>query len=314
MSNNYFAVNNLKKIIGSKLYKVRNPRNSIPKIVRRRAAISSNNSIEITPKPELAELLKTGACSLKNCIPAESIESWHSMYGIHESNFSSALGNYGFPFYNAQLHSLLTDSLLLTTIKTYFQLIYNKAPVLQVIPNIVITSPLIEQNSFQRGVHNFPANWHVDYNSEFTVHIPLTTISSRTSHTKYLSGSHVSLLRPSLRKEEVDTSDVKCCSAVLGEALLIDVDGWHRAHLVPNTCRILIQLKFTTGNDALSFPEDSIPQKLIDNVMRTKTSCLNYHNIRSQLKSDLEFLESIGEFDPMISILKDNMKNYELYL
>ena len=80
---------------------------------------------------------------------------------------------------------------------------YGCKPVLQCIPYLVITYPNVSHEKFIPKQHNFPANWHTDYQSEFSIHLPIVEINSSNTHTMYAAKTHVSFLKAPKKESQI---------------------------------------------------------------------------------------------------------------
>ena len=297
-----------------RLGRLRNPKESIPKVVRKRRAIRRLRSrVDSSPESNnLLELLDSGFLRFVNCLDHGLIGSWKDRYGIKESNFLRAEGNISVPFFNAEMDGLLANGALIDLLREYYRWMYGSPPILQMIPSLVVTYPNIDQKDFSLGAHNFPASWHVDFRSEFTIHIPLEEISDKTPHTRYCAGSHTSLLRTAKRGHDSHERVVSCFGAP-GDALMLDVEGWHRGQLEGHGFRAFIQLKFTLGNDLLT-PEVLSGAKLEKNVLRAKESTKNYEELKQQLTADRRYLLEQIRAGSARGVLKDGARYYDSYL
>ena len=296
------------------LGRLKNPKKIIPKIVRRRRAIRRLGSRIDSSRQlnNLLELLDSGFLRFENCLDPDLIASWKDRYGIKESNFVRAEGNISFPFFNAGMHGLLGKGALIDLLQDYYRWMYGSPPILQMIPALVVTYPNVAQGDFKQGAHNFPANWHVDFRSEFTIHIPLEEISDKTPHTRYCAGSHTSLLRPAKSGHDSHKRVVRCFGAP-GDALMLDVEGWHRGQLEAHGFRAFIQLKFTLGNDLLT-PNVLSGKKAEKNVLLAKESTKNYDKLKQQLAADRQYLIEQVRSGSAGGVLKDGAQYYDSYL
>lgn len=234
-------------------------------------------------------LLTNGMVLAKNLISKTTINNWVNRYHIKSDSFQECEGNISFPFYNKDFHNLLFNSDFLGYLNSYYDLIYGKKPVLQTMPALIITKPEMYQHNFSSTNHNFPAVWHTDYLSEFTIHIPLVEINSKTNHTKYLLKSHTNFLIPPVGTTKVNEINNTNCFADIGDTLFIDVDGWHRGHLEKGSFRAMIQLKYTIGNNELIFdPNNPKIKKALD---RTEKNTKNYDFLKNVFKEDYEFFK-----------------------
>ena len=272
-----------------------------------------NNLSSFAMPNELLSLLNLGFVKFTNGIDHSLLTKWSEDYGIKKSNFLPTNGNISVPFFNAEMHALLTGSNLIDLLKDYFVQMYGVPPMLQMVPTLVITHPNVEQQTYIKGVQNFPAHWHYDYPSEFTIHIPLTKITIETTHTKYIKRSHLSLLSSPPTETSVLKDQIVSCFSVPGDVILFDVDGSHRAQLEVKGFRALIQLKFTAGNDILDIKSFSIP-KMQKNILRTKQSYIHYEQIKKRLSFDKQYIQEQDTFNPMLTILNDCIQYYDFYL
>lgn len=240
-------------------------------------------------KNEFYHLLLNGMVLAENIIDKNIIKNWISKYNIYDENFIACKGNISFPFYNKEFHNIMFNSDFLYYLNKYYDLAYGKKPVMQQMPALVITKPDMNQLDFSFGSDNFPAVWHTDYLTEFTVHIPIVDINSKTNHTKYLNGSHTNFFAPPVGAVKVNETNNTNCFARAGDALFIDVDGWHRGHLEKGSFRAMIQLKYTIGNDQLTFQPNNAKTKnaLERTIMNTK----HYDSLKNVFKEDYEFFK-----------------------
>lgn len=247
--------------------------------------------VESKEKSEFFHLLSDGMVLSKSIIDAATIKSWITRYNISKDNFKECEGNLSFPFYNKELHDILFKSDFLKYLNSYYELVYGKKAVLQSIPSLVITKPMMNQKDF-RSEHNFPAVWHTDYITEFTIHIPLFNIDDSTNHTKYIIKSHTNYLIPPVGASKVDETNAVDCFANVGDVLFIDVDGWHRGHLEKGSFRAMIQLKYTIGNDPLYFDPDNSKQKAA--IIRLEKNTHDYPYLKSVLEEDYLFFLNVS--------------------
>tara|TARA_B100000768_G_C11280829_1_gene378504 strand:+ start:1892 stop:2824 length:933 start_codon:yes stop_codon:yes gene_type:complete len=238
---------------------------------------------------EFYYLLTNGMVLAKNLISKTTINNWTDRYKIYKDSFHECEGNISFPFYNKDFHDLLFNSDFLGYLNTYYDLLYGKKPVLQTMPTLVVTKPDMNQSDFSTLNHNFPAVWHTDYITEFTIHIPLVNINNKTNHTKYLLKSHTNFLIPPVGATKVNEINNKNCFADVGDALFIDVDGWHRGHLEKGSFRAMIQLKYTIGNNELFFDPNN--PKIKKALERTAINTKNYDYLKNIFKEDYEFFK-----------------------
>jgi hypothetical protein len=274
---------------------------------------SSFNGIMTSSSLNFNNLLDDGVVVGKNLFDNNIIEKWKKRYGIDSQSFTPWVGNLSIPFFNQDVYSLLTDSEMLFYVNKYFHIVYGMKPVLQQIPMLVVTYPSVNQEEYQNKSHNFPASWHVDYKSEFTIHIPLTEINNKTSHTKYLKGTQNRISRPPgdliVKPENKKLLD---CFATPGDMIFLDVDGWHRAQLEKGTIRIFLQIKYTIGNDQLFYSDPS--DKQLNSMKKIKEVAKNYDKIKECLTEDLFFIKNLPDNLEFKNILKNNSQLYPFFL
>lgn len=246
--------------------------------------------VESKEKNELLQLFSDGFVLSNNLIDLATINSWITRYNISNENFIECEGNLSFPFYNKEFHDIMFNSKFLEYLNSYYELVYGKKAVLQSMPSLVITKPMMDQIDFTSSEHNFPAVWHTDYITEFTIHIPLFNIDDSTNHTKYLVKSHTNYFIPPIGALKVDETKKVDCFANVGDALFIDVDGWHRGHLEKGSFRAMIQLKYTVGNDRLFFDPNNTKQKAA--IIRLKKHIRDYPLLKSVLEEDYLYFKS----------------------
>jgi len=288
--------------------RLKNPR-SIPfflkKKLRRQLTLLGEND------PKLKVLASVGAFKYQEIVDRRIIDDWIYRYGLSISNLSRANGNLHIPFFNKQVLDILSRSPISSLLDSYFLKIYGSLPVLQCIPSLVISYPNISHDTFDPKTHNFPAIWHTDYLSEFTVHIPITPINLNTTHTMYAKNTHTSLFLPP-KKHDNFQHFIRMYGNKT-DAIMLDVDGWHSGRLEGTTPRIMIQFKFTRGNDLLLYPVNGLSEKQIKIINITKKNISNYKDISRCLREDFLFLQSSKIKDSKLSILKDNLKYYQHY-
>jgi hypothetical protein len=266
---------------------------------------------------ELLKLIDLGWVNLEGAYGSEKALNMCRRYDISPGNFKADEGNYSWPIMNRELHGFLESDELLGILTGYFKGVYGKMPVLQTIPSVVVTKPSLEQQDFIHGKHRFPAVWHTDYPTEFTVHIPLCEINASTPHTKYIETSHRHLSGGHARAQpDADTSPdykdkkVAECFAEPGDAILLDVTGLHRAQL---TCmyRALIQLKYTCGNDTLIFDSQNEKFRGIVKVVR-EGFCQN-DRLAERIAQDAAYIKH-SKFDPIYRVIKESISTFESYI
>jgi hypothetical protein len=285
----------------------KNPKYSIPKLFRH---LLSNPSMCDTPNHKIVKkLISDGGVSIRGVVSKKIISNWLDSYSIFDSNFLPSEGNVTWPFYNNDIHNLLQDSKFMSILDEYFIKVYGLPPVLQVVPSLVITKPSIQQDSPILSKKLFPAEWHIDYPGEFTVHIPLVEITTEVTHTKYCRGTQYSLMKP--KERLINKNNLFLGTGSPGDVIMMDVDGWHAAQLKKNSFRALVQLKFTTGNNLLYSHFDA--KKRGGVAKRFFKSIKDFRGLQSQIKEDYKFLMSVNS-KSKYKILGDNLKYYNNYL
>lgn len=269
-------------------------------------------SIGRISKQPVRDLVLKGAINYKGVIENEVLDKWIDVYGLDESNIIQADGNIAFPFFNKDVLKLIVDSQFSEVLFEYFKTIHGCKPVLQSIPYLVISYPNISHDNFDPMKNNFPANWHTDYISEFTAHIPLSEINSSLTHTIYAMDTHTSPYKASPEMAKTKKIFKSYCNR--GDVVMLDVDGWHHGRLEAAAPRIMIQFKFTKGNDTLLYPKDGLSLKAKLQIERTKNHIQSYKVIEKQLKRDLEFTRNMSYTHPILNILKDNHQYYDDYI
>jgi hypothetical protein len=297
----------LKKII-LRLFRVINTRNLVFFIKKK---LARKGLLKRTVAGPLRELAENGAINYKGVVDSDMLDRWISEYGLDVSNITPSEGNLAIPFFNEDVLSLLTDSKFAVLLDDYFMNMYGCHPVLQCIPYLVITYPNIAHENFDSKTNNFPANWHTDYESEFTVHLPLISINPSNTHTMYAVNTHTSLSGPPRNEHAI--RNIFRSFGEKTDALMLDVDGWHQGRLEGSSPRIMVQFKYTRGNDLLLHPTEGLSDKGRAQIKRTKKHLSNYGVIKQRLKKDFLFAKNMHTLDPKLSVIKDNFKNYQEY-
>lgn len=281
-------------------------------------AVKKKNKVKLALKScmdeNLKQLLYNGKIVLKNIISKDVIEKLNSDYAIGPENFKVAGSNISFAIFNKELFDIVQNPYLKELIGNYFFSVYGKKPVMQCIPYLLIVKPNIDQNEFEYGKNNIPGVWHTDYYSEFSVHIPLFPVSSKTTHTCYALKSHVSPKSmpqygwPEATNETVKNwgFEIEHCYAENGDLLLFDVTGIHRAEILRKSFRAMIQLKYTTGNNMLNFNEST--PKIRRGIKHYKKHCIKLWTIQNKIKSDLEFISKTN-FPENIKIIPQSFNH-----
>lgn len=265
-------------------------------------------------KPEnenLSCLIANGFFKYEAQIESKVIDDWMARYNIDTDLITPSDGNCIIPFFNHEVFKLLTDSSFSRLLTLYFNAMYGCKPILQCTPSLVMTFPSIEQHEFKAGAHNFPANWHSDYVSEFTVHIPLVDITENNSHTLYAENTHTAFLNTP--PEGPMNKTIVPSFAKKGDVVMIDVDGWHTGRLEGVNPRIMIQFKFTKGNDLLGVPSVRPSDKLIRQVERTKRCIRNYNTLVETLTEDYDYIKSNDFSGTPLAIISDSVAIYDSY-
>ena len=262
-------------------------------------------------------LYENGWQVIRNGFGSDIVDKIVRNYGLMKSSFHPHSGNLSFPYYSAYLHDFLTVSNFRGILNSYFERKYQKPPVLQIIPSIIITYPKYDQKNFDSKEHRFPALWHTDYANEFTVHLPLCDLNQSTPHTKYLQGSSLNpevypqkIFKDDDMKTLIQEHETVDCLGQKGDAILIDVTGVHRGELC-QAYRAMIQIKFTCGNDILIF--DGSNPKYLNSVRILKENIDDYENIRSSIKDSLYFITK-NNFEKELSVIPDSVASFKPFL
>ncbi len=164
-------------------------------------------------------------------------------------------GNVMVPFFDVVFISRFYQSAAWKMLSAYGQAVYGTEPVLQIYPSLILTKPTFTQEEFSGRKHNVPALFHTDYPTELTVHVPLTNITGDTTHTRFCAKSHRSLkVRPqsTYAPTMADQFNQVNLFANAGDLIAVDVTGIHRADIVRDSIRVMIQLKFTSPRYVLN--------------------------------------------------------------
>lgn len=219
-------------------------------------ALRSYRSIDGAVSSQMKGFFSSGFKIVENIISQDTHAKLSDDYFIRAQCFSSTNSNISIPVLQKDfLKSIDYDSEALGYVKEYFRAFYRAEPHLQQVPKIIVTNPDIGHEEFDEARHRIPAFYHTDYPSELTIHIPLTEINEKTPRTLYLKGSHLSAaVRP--MKKYTDCASLSSFEAVElfanpRDAIMIDVTGVHKA-VLSASLRIMIQLKYTAGNDILN--------------------------------------------------------------
>ena len=241
-----------------------------------------------TSSPEMNAFFETGYNLYKNAISPSIYSKLTNEYFVNAKWFLKTNSNIAIPILQRKfLKSIDYDSQMFSYVQEYFRAFYKAEPYLQQVPKIIVTNPDIEPKDFQAEQHRIPAFFHTDYPSELTIHIPLTEINEKTPRTLYLKGSHLSkAIRP--MKKYASTGALSSFEHVElfanpRDALMIDVTGVHKAVLSPNL-RIMIQLKYTAGNDILSV--DLNPEKVKTSIENANAHFMKFGVYVRKLKDD----------------------------
>jgi len=261
---------------------------------------------------DLSVLMRDGLFRFNKSVDPEIIDQWIERYKIDSTKITPSEGNLMIPFFNAEIDKLLTSSKFSELLEKYFYAIYGCKPVLQCIPGLVMTFPSISQGEFKRGTHNFPAVWHVDYLSEFTIHMPLLAINSTNTHTMYAVDTHTSIFNPPRKGPR--GKKIARSFANKSDVVMLDVDGWHTGRLEGTSARIMVQFKFTKGNDLLRPSVNGLSVKELKQIDRTKRCIQNYDELINCLIEDRNYIKAKDFSGTPLAILTDSLKTYEQYV
>ena len=214
--------------------------------LRKTAATSFSKEIRGVPLRRFAD---NGFYVFRNFCEESEIFRLRSRY-LCLDNLSSNDDNLGVPFFDHSFMDRFYESSAWQMFSMYGRSVYGLEPVLQIYPSLIVTKPTFKQEEFSSKNHRVPAGFHTDYPTELTVHVPLAEISIETSHTRYCARSHRSLRVREQRRYDssdvVDRFEHVHLLANAGDMIAIDVTGIHRADVVRDSVRIMIQLKFTS--------------------------------------------------------------------
>ena len=277
---------------------MKNPARQIKKTISYRWHLQSENI-----DPETNKFLMNGFVIKNNCFELSAAQNIVDQYRLHASSFTRSDQNLSWPCLSKEVIELFLRSQYRETIDRYFRVMYGCMPVLQKVPSIVVTYPLLDQINALEPKEKFPAQWHTDYPQEFSVHIPLTVIDESVTHTVYVGGSARDLL---IQPQQVVSDEyisqrynkqrIHRMVAEPGDVIFLDVTGYHRANLRFGM-RAMIQLKYTTGNDLLLFNSpinDSIKEKYLRNLAALKNYYSGYSALKKVLRDQLRSLRDIA--------------------
>tara|TARA_B100000945_G_C20360446_1_gene586862 strand:- start:135 stop:1019 length:885 start_codon:yes stop_codon:yes gene_type:complete len=216
------------------------------KISKRRIITRKNKLIKDS---KIFDLLNDGFYIPESIIDLNIINHLIEKYNLYEKNFKKSYTNVHIPIIDKKFLDYIQNHKKINFIvNTFYSSVYNKTAILQTPPSIVITNPLIENNKD----YQIPSKWHTDYKNEFTFHIPLIEINEESTKTLYLKNSqnNININPQSLINLESYDYRVVPLMAKKGSVIFIDVSGAHRAEL--GKFRIMVQFKFTTGNDLIT--------------------------------------------------------------
>ena len=268
-------------------------------------------------KPDLSRLLERGWCNLSGVSDTNFVQYIKEKYLLSDDIFLPCEGNLSWPIMDDQIRNILCNTTFRAFITEYFYCAYRKIPILQMIPTITVTKPNITQEYYKHEVHGFPGIWHSDYSTEMGVHIPINDITTQTTYTKYVETSNrVALeqdglsLNDSYIKKIYGPNCLAQCLSKSGEVLIMDTTGLHRAE-ISKGLRIMVQFKFTVGNDPLIFNIENLKYK--KSIDRLKRNHKKFEILKKIIKSDLDYIKS-NTFDDMIEIIGRSEDTLEAYL
>jgi len=267
--------------------------------------------------PDLSHLLEKGWCNLGGVSNTSFCQYMKQKYPLSDDTFLPCEGNIAWPVMDDQIRDILCNTTFRECITDYFYCAYREIPILQMVPTITVTKPNITQEEYKHGFHAFPGAWHTDYPTEMGVHIPVNDITTQTTHTKYIETSNRVALEPdglllndSFMEETYGPNCIVQCLAKAGEVLIMDTTGFHRAELNVEP-RIVLQFKFTAGNDPILLKADNPSFK--KTVGRVKENCGELEALKKMIKSDLDYIKR-NTFGGMIKIISRSEEAFEAYL
>jgi len=268
------------------------------------------------------ELFLNGCYVNKNAIPTELITKICKRYFIKKGNFISVNKNLSFPILDPAFLEFISSTNFNSIINNYFQTLYDSLPILQIFPAIVITNPQINQNQYRSDDENIniPGGLHIDYPTEFTIHIPLVEINEKTPHTVYVNKSCTNIFfneliirigNTKLKNKLLQIAKINTVPlfASPGDLIMLDVTGLHRAEIKP-AFRAFIQLKYTCGNDKLINLERR--KNFIDSIEYLKLNFTSYPDYRSELQKDLMNLSTL-RLNDQYSIIQESIGTYKAF-
>ena len=277
-------------------------KNSKKRLINRKNKIIKNSKI--------FDLLTDGFYISESIIDIDIINHLIKKYKLNKKNFKKSYTNVQIPILDKKFLSYIHDHKKINSIiNTFYSNVYNKTPVLQTPPSIVITNPLIEN---KKEDYQIPSKWHTDYNSEFTFHVPLIDINVDVTKTLFAKNSQndINIYSQSLINFKNYNYEIVPLMAKKGSVIFIDVSGAHRAEL--GKFRIMVQFKFTAGNDLLTEilkPEDYsiISKKLKDNFIP------NSEIIKKLTQNDLNRIKELN-LNKNWSIINESYKYHEEFI
>jgi len=254
-------------------------RGELKKISKRRIITRK----KIIKDSKIFDLLNDGFYISESIIDVNIINHLIKKYNLYEKNFKKSYTNIHIPVIDKKfLNYIQSHEKINFIINTFYSNVYKKAPILQTPPSIVITNPVIENSNKD---YKIPSKWHTDYKNEFTFHVPLIDINTESTKTLYLKNSQNNININFQSLINIENYDYKVVPLIAkeGSVIFIDVSGAHRAEL--GKFRIMVQFKFTTGND------------LITKIAKPKFYSLLSKNLKENFIPDSKIIKKITEND-----------------
>ena len=137
---------------------------------------------------------------------------------------------------------------------------------------------------------------------------------------RYFNSSHQIFTRKFIRQKHFTSNHIAKslmkkhqpvdCFAKKGDAILIDVTGVHRGEL-KQAFRIMIQVKFTCGNDILIFDENN--PKFLKSLKALKENIVDYQNVINSIQDSLTFISKTN-FEKQLCVIPDSISTFEAFL
>ena len=233
------------------------------------------------------KLKKKGVLRVKgSTIFQKNIEEFISRYLINDLEIIRGNQNIIFPICD-ELTMLKIYGEFRNQIFQYYQDNWGMDPILRDCPRLVISYP---PTSYELS-GGYPENFHKDYITAVTVHVPIIEINDSMPHTEYIEASHI---KPRLidlfinKKINQSYKNPKKLFCKKGDYIIMDVAGTHRASMLSKrNPRFMLQYKFVCK----AFEKDSkqlikeLHKKEVRQILYSKNHIAQYSKISSKAKS-----------------------------